>query len=615
MRLVEIKLANFRSFESSTAIPLDPLTMLVGRNDAGKSTILEALDIFFNDVAIEKEDCNVRTGSTDISITCVFDDLPNEVVIDESYQTALADEYLLREDKKLEIKKTYSCTSTKGKLTGITAYARHPSAPDVNDLVGLKISDLKQRARQRTVPLDGVNQSVKSLLRKAIWAHCSELQLVDQEVSLLKEGGKEIWEQLQRHLPVYALFKSDRASTDQDAEAQDPLKLAIKEAIRRRELDLDGVLRDIQSELENVANRTVEKIREMDPHLGGQLKPTVKTKNWDSLFGVSLTGDDDIPINKRGSGTRRVVLLNFFRAKAEEMSTGKQTGVIYAIEEPETSQHPNNQLMLLDAFQDLSEQPHCQVLLTTHTPTLARRVDRRVLRLISAESAGVRIGHGSEESTLSAIKTTLGVLPDHDVKVFLGVEGKNDMHFLRSIAGILSRAEMDIPDLAAEERSGRLVMLSLGGGNLDSWINTMAGIGRPEFYLTDRDTIPPDPPKYQSFLEQWSRRGCKAWVTSKRELENYLCPRILAELQPGYSGTGGDFEDVPELFARAVHDSASNVEPWEQLTPEMRKSKESRAKKILNTLAVSKMTPDHVTQRDPSGDIREWLRELGKALQ
>jgi putative ATP-dependent endonuclease of the OLD family len=222
----------------------------------------------------------------------------------------------LRADGRLEIVKVYSCAVAKGKLTNVFARARHPSAQGVDDLHSLKISELRARAQERQVDLSNTNQAIKAELRKSIWDHTDALSLVEREVSLMKESGKEVWEQLQKHFPVYALFKSDRASTDQDAEAQDPMKAAIKEAIRRREVDLGGVMQDIQEELERVANRTVEKIREMSEHLANQLHPQVKSKNWDSLFSVTLTSDDDIPINKRGSGTRRLVLLSFFRAVA-----------------------------------------------------------------------------------------------------------------------------------------------------------------------------------------------------------------------------------------------------------------------------------------------------------
>ena len=49
MKIESIKVKNFRSYREETKICFEDLTVLVGRNDIGKSTILEALDIFFND--------------------------------------------------------------------------------------------------------------------------------------------------------------------------------------------------------------------------------------------------------------------------------------------------------------------------------------------------------------------------------------------------------------------------------------------------------------------------------------------------------------------------------------------------------------------------------------
>jgi putative ATP-dependent endonuclease of the OLD family len=615
MRLVDVKLSNFRGYALETTISIDPLTVLIGRNDAGKSSVLDALDIFFNDAAIENDDCCVRTQSTDIRVACVFDDLPAQLVLDEQYPTSLEAEYLLRPDGKLEIVKVYNCAAAKGKLSQTFAKARHPSAEGVGDLLSLKIAELRAKAQQRHVDLANTNQAIKAQLREAIWAQSPDLALAEREISLNKESGKEVWEQLQPHFPVYALFKSDRASTDQDAEAQDPLKAAIKEAIRRREAELNNVIVDIRHELELVAARTVEKIREMSAELANQLHPTVKNKNWDSLFTVTLTGDEDIPINKRGSGTRRLVLLNFFRAKAEETSATRGGGVIYAIEEPETSQHPNHQIMLLDAFEDLVEQGHCQVLLTTHTPTLARRVNRNALRLITSTNGAPTVEHGSADATLRTIKDTLGVLPDHDVKVFFGVEGKHDINFMRRISAILAATEPDILDLGAAERAGTLVFVPLAGSNMELWVTTLAGLDRPEFYLTDRDQAPPAQPKYHQLMTQWAARGCTSWTTSKREMENYLHPSVLTAEAPGYTGTGADdFEDVPLLFAEAVHSATPNAPAWADVSAEKRKDKASSAKKRLNTVCVQNMTSALLTQSDPNDDIRTWLRAIGRAL-
>jgi predicted ATP-dependent endonuclease of OLD family len=463
MRLVEVKLTNFRGYEYETAISIDPLTVLVGRNDAGKSSILDALEIFFNDGSIDHDDCCVRSASTEVRIACTFDELPASIIIDEQYPTTLCDEHLLKQNGLLELIKVYDCSSSKGKLSNTFAKAFHPNAAGIDDLLSKKIAELRTIAQTRAVDLTGINQTTKAQIRQAIWGAATDLASTEREINLKKESAKDAFDQIQKYMPIYALFKSDRPSTDQDDEAQDPLKTAIKEAIRRHEATLNTVVDDIKSELVRVADLTVEKIREMNDELANQLHPLVKNKNWDSLFSVTLTGDNDIPINKRGSGTRRIVLLNFFRAKAEESASNHDGGVIYAIEEPETSQHPDYQIMLLDAFQDLVELGRCQVLLTTHTPTLARRIDRGLLRLIHRVGNVPTVEYGNADATLEKIKKTLGVLPDHDVKAFLGVEGKHDIHFLRRISKILAATETDIPDLEKEEQAGRLVFMSLGG--------------------------------------------------------------------------------------------------------------------------------------------------------
>ena len=64
MKIDSIKIKNFRGYKDETKIELNDLTVFVGKNDIGKSTILEALDIFFNDgkgvIKLDKTDVNVR---------------------------------------------------------------------------------------------------------------------------------------------------------------------------------------------------------------------------------------------------------------------------------------------------------------------------------------------------------------------------------------------------------------------------------------------------------------------------------------------------------------------------------------------------------------------------
>lgn len=49
MKIKSISIKNFRSYMNETTISFDNLTAFIGKNDVGKSTILEALDVFFHD--------------------------------------------------------------------------------------------------------------------------------------------------------------------------------------------------------------------------------------------------------------------------------------------------------------------------------------------------------------------------------------------------------------------------------------------------------------------------------------------------------------------------------------------------------------------------------------
>ena len=52
MFLKEIILQNFRGYKNQHRIPIDRLTAFIGKNDAGKSSVFDALAIFFEHVRI-----------------------------------------------------------------------------------------------------------------------------------------------------------------------------------------------------------------------------------------------------------------------------------------------------------------------------------------------------------------------------------------------------------------------------------------------------------------------------------------------------------------------------------------------------------------------------------
>jgi putative ATP-dependent endonuclease of the OLD family len=455
---------------------------------------------------------------------------------------------------------------------------------------------------------------VNSELRQAIWRSCPELNLQEQEIDIEKEDAKKIWFALSKQLPLFALFHSDRKSTDQDDEAQDPLKKAVDEALQAQGTALDTLTAYVHEQVSGIAHATVEKLREMDPMLAQELHPRFTKPNWAKVFGISLTDESQIPVNKRGSGVRRLILLNFFRAKAEKrLDNTDAPGIIYAIEEPETSQHPKNQRILLAALRELSEQPGCQVIFTTHTPVLVRDLSLNSLKHVTVDVDGTRTILQNEPDMYRSIAASLGVIPDHDVRLFIGVEGVNDIDFLCNIADVLRTGGEDVLDLRTLENQGHIVFIPVGGSNLALWTHRLVGLNRPEFHLYDRDEQPPQVSSHQAAVDAIAIRGATAILTCKREMENYLhCDAIAASL--GVNLTYEDFDDVPDMVAKAIHNAGGQT-PWDTLDEDKKKKKVSRAKRRLNSEAASVMSPELLTAVDPLGDVRGWLSEIRRLYE
>ena len=134
----------------------------------------------------------------------------------------------------------------------------------------------------------------------------------------------------------------------------------------------------------------------------------------------------------------------------------------------------------------------------------------------------------------------------------------------------------------------------------------------------DRDTEPPESPKYHAIAEKLRRRvNCTAWTTERKELENYIHPNVIKDRYPAYSSTGQAFEDVPTLFARAVHEASESSLPWEDVIADQEKfaKKVSKAKSRLFNEFAPRMTPGLLSEIDPRNEVRTWLKTIGEALK
>ena len=384
---------------------------------------------------------------------------------------------------------------------------------------------------------------------------------------------------------------------------------AMKIALEEQSDKLTAIAEEVQRKVSEVANNTILKLKDFDAELAATLMPKFKKEPmWEKAFSFSLTGENEIPLNKRGSGVRRLVLFSFFRATTEStLFDGKD--VIYAVEEPETSQHPDAQKMIVNTFREMTEKNGCQIILTTHVPGLAGLLPIQSLRYISNGEGYPEVAMGTDDDgILKRIADTLGVLPDltpplaprhYNVKLVICVEGPNDVAFLKAISQIAHRAYPDIIDL---NMSPLTVVIPLGGGALKEWVNHnyLQKLRTPEYHIYDGDNTH----AHASICDKVNKRGdgSTARETEKREMENYIHSDVVRDLF-GIEIEINDTMDVSTEISALLRQSNP-----EGLRPDT-------VKKKLNRDGVKKMTIDLLRSRDPKDEVLGWLREISAFVQ
>lgn|GEM_PF-48036 len=663
MKLETIILEGFRGYRERTEIHLSSLTALIGENDVGKSTVLEALDAFFNDT-VDAQDVCTRVDRGRFKIGCIFSDIPEQINLDAQSQTTLQNEYLLNDQGKLEIYKVWRTTAIKAEVERVYAWALAPAHELGRELLFKKRDELKEIVIEREIEAD---RRKNPDMRLAIYRHLDangELNLTPSEIELDRpkannddyQDARKIWKKLNdRHLPVFSIFKSEYVKGDKETAVRSPLDATLKSAIKELDEDLSTITQQVQQRVQETTERTLERLQKDYPEIAQSLVPEYKTPSWSKAFDLNvLRGDDDVPLNKRGAGIRRLVVLAFFQAEAEKKRQEQAVGVepppvIYAIEEPETSQHPNFQRSIVEALKDLSEAGD-QVLLTTHVPGLAELLPISSIRFIDRPAGALspRVRSGAEDrNVLLEAATSLGVLPSaipsENAQVAVWVEGDSDVWVLEEILAKLDEAKA-IPEPL--ERNRIFFVFGGGGDQLKSVVNGeyLDALGLPQFYLRDSDKEDQDhpgktiPTEVVERVRKWEEDGeglpISVKRTRKREIENYVHPAAIdrvcgaqVDIESRLYGFDFDFGKMSKTssdFWQALCDAKAELEF--RFPAGVRRGvplKHTEPKHVICGLFLKETTLDELRDRcastDPDGversEIEDWFYGMAELVR
>lgn len=198
-------------------------------------------------------------------------------------------------------------------------------------------------------------------------------------------------------------------------------------------------------------------------------------------------------------------------------------------------------------------------------------------------------------------------------KLIVVVEGLHDVAFMRRISRILHTADSTLPDLGERERTGNLVFLPFGGGDVIGWAQRLSALHVNELHIYDREAPPETGLRLQAAQLVNRRRGCRAFVTTKRSLENYIHPACVQAIS-GLDLSYRDNDDAAELVARSCHERQGSVPVWDELPRRARKRFREKAKRWLNRAAVERMTPELLDEVDPAAEVRGWLAAIAELI-
>nr|WP_314068971.1 ATP-binding protein [uncultured Campylobacter sp.] len=625
MKLKSLILKNFRSYKDVKILFDKSMNVIIGQNDVGKSTILEALDIFLEGgtIKIDMTDFSKNSEGDTIIIGAEFIvDGEKEILIDASNKTKLTDEHLLNNDGFLEIVKEFEIKNEKLQKEKVFIKAQYPKEYSDEPLINMKISDLKNKLNEKfnEEEVRNIDKRTNAEIRKALYGKASN-GFEEIKIDITKEDAKAIWEQLKKWLPLYFLFQSDRANKDSDADIQNPLKSATKIAVARFEEQFNTIKSQLEEELTKIGNETIDKMREMGLENINSLKPQISNKSLDTLFSFSLESDNGIALNKRGSGFRRMVLLNYFRAEAERKlgsDENKDKDIIYAIEEPETAQHPNHQKMLIEALKELSCKDNYQLVLTTHTPEIAKMVDEENLILVSKVNDVAIINNGGNK--LDLIADTLGILPSihpekiQKLKVVVCVEGYTDIEFLKNI----NKNIIDFKNIVDLENEA-ILMIFLGGASIQHYVNYnyLVKLNIPQIHIYDSDYNQKDTAKhyqYQKYLDKVINSGNIGYLTRKAEIENYIHPDLIKSVYLietcFHNKSDGWLEewnslDLSNFINQNVDKTNKDIEPI---------SSPRTSKKYIATELSKQLAKEMLEELDAFDEIKGWFEKIAELI-
>ena len=507
MYLSLLKIKNFRCFDGNEHI-IDfnkGLNVLVGENDSGKSTIMDAIKIVLGTTdmnwhRIVQEDFYKEDVNLEIEIMCKFEDL-NE---DESGSFL---ECLSYED----VDKKVPCLYLHWRCKFLTSFK--PPRPVANISTG--------KDGNGTAPSVEAKELLRTTYLRALRDAYSEMQSgkrsrlsqIMQHVSVVDQGENEY----QEGKDIHRLSIAGIADLSNKLLAHHPA--------------LDSINREMTTILQEKMLLKKDNIKTRLEVAGANSNRLQKEMALLEKLDLAVDKNAGEMCGKVGLGTSNIMSMACELLLHKE-AEGENKSSFLLIEEPEAHIHAQRQLKLIQSLENESEKGNRQTIITTHAPLLASVVKlSNIIIVKSGEAYSLAEGYteldGDDyiflEKYLDATKANLFF-----ARSVIIVEGPGEALLLPTIAKLLGYSFTDYGTSLVDVRSTGLRRYAKIFQRKDQSKSLDINVA----CITDRDIMPNCAPgicineKYTLDNKTWPEKAKRAWRAesdfTKKEAEAHL---------------------------------------------------------------------------------------------
>lgn len=296
------------------------------------------------------------------------------------------------------------------------------------------------------------------------------------------------------------------------------------------------------------------------------------TRNWE-LY-LREDGKGDIRLSQSGSSLRTIFLiLAFLRLYPAVQKTESRTKLVFCLEEPENNLHPALLRRLIDYLARQREEDGFSLVISTHSPIcidLATKRDDATILHVRREKGRTVCGNALDYAGKSNILEDLDVRGSDILQAngIIWVEGPSDRIYLKKWIEVVSKGSL---------REGTHYTFMFYGGKVLKHFDALPPNERPEkiamlavnrniAVVIDSDRRPAasrtktgkqKKPRMNlnetknEIIRQVENIGGYAWVTAGKEIENYIPHSIWVKVAGQSVTIKNEFVDLPKIPALA----------------------------------------------------------------